>query len=439
MIPRRPAAAPPGPAAPARPEASAEAVAFGRVDDDGTVYVRSADGERPVGSFPGATAQEALTYFARKYEEIVGQVELFERRLTVADVSVSELDTGLSKLRAAITDAKVIGDLDALTARVGALATTVAARRAEVEAARGRARDEARARRAALVDEAEQISGADADEVQWRAAGQRMKDIFEQWRAEQKADVRLDRKSQDELWRRFTAARTAFDRKRRHYFAQLDQEQHVAKAEKEKLVTEAEALQTSTDWSPTATAYKKLMDRWRQAGRASRRDDDALWARFRAAQDSFFAARNAQTAAQDEEFAANLEVKLKLLAEAEALLPVTDLPAAERGLRAIQERWEAAGKVPRADVDRIEQRLHVVEQGVRDAEGARWTRRNPEGEARARSAVEQLEATIADLTARRDKARAAGDSQREAEAEAGIDARQQWLEQARAALRDFGG
>lgn len=436
MIPRRPAAAP---SVPVLPTPSADALAFGRVDDEGTVFVRTADGERAVGSYPGAGAGEALAYFARKYDEIVGQVALFEQRLTVADVPVSEVDSTLAKLRTASTDPDAVGDLEALTARVAALTPIATARKAEADAARNRARDEARARRTALVEEAEQIAATDVEKVQWRAAGQRMKDIFEQWRTDQQADVRLDRKSQDELWKRFTHARTAFDRKRRQHFAQLDQTQGEAKGVKEKLVAEAEALQGSADWAPTATAFKQLMDRWREAGRANRKDDDALWARFKAAQDAFFTARHAESAEQDKEFNANLEVKLVLIAEAEALVPVTDLAAAKGALRAIQDRYEAAGKVPRADVERVERRMRAVEQAVREVEDARWVKRNPEGEARARSAVEQLEATIADLTARRDKARAAGDPRREAEAEAGIVARQEWLEQARGALRDFAG
>ena len=438
MVPRRPATAPP-PAAPALPAPSSAALAFGRVDDDGTVYVRTPDGERAVGSYPDATPAEALAYFARKYDEIGAQVGLFERRLTAADVPVSEVDTGLARLRSAVAEPNVVGDIAALTERVEALAPIAAARRAQVEAARRAARDQARTRRTALVEEAEQIAATAPESMQWRATSQRMKDIFDQWQVDQKSDVRLDRTSQDELWKRFSHARTSFDRKRRQHFAQLDQTQGQAKAAKEKLVEQAQALQSSTDWVATATAFKRLMDQWRDCGRASRRDDDALWAKFRAAQDTFFAARSAVSAEQDKEFAANLEVKLALLTQAEALLPVTDLVAAKEALRVIQDRWEAAGKVPRADVDRVERRIRAVEQAVRDTEDARWKSRNPEGQARAQSAVDQLEATIADLTARRDKARAAGDARRDAEAQAAIAARQEWLEQARAALRDFGG
>jgi hypothetical protein len=449
----RPAPAPrPAPSAPG----SAEAMRFGRVADDGTVFVRTADGEREVGSYPDATPEEALSYFARKYDEIVAQVELFEQRLTAADVPLGEIDSGLAKLKAAVTDVRAVGDLDALTARVEALAPVAAAKRKEAEAAREQAREHARERRLALVEEAEKISAVPAERTQWRTDGQRMKELFEAWQAEQKAGggkrsaaapgaagetpaVRLDRRTEEELWKRFSHARTAFDRKRRQHFAHLDEQHAEAKDAKERLVKEAEALRDSTDWGPTAAAFKRLMDRWRAAGRAARKDDDELWSRFRAAQDAFFTARHAVQAEQDAEFTANLQVKEQLLTEAEALLPITDLDAAKARLREIQDRWEAAGKVPRGDLDRIERRMRAVEQAVRQDEDARWRNTNPEARARAQSAVDQLESAIADLEADLKKAQDQGKATRVAEAEAALSARREWLEQARKALQDFGG
>src|SRR4051794_17754680 len=248
---------------------------FGRVAEDGTVYVRTAEGEREVGSYPGASPEEALAYFARKYDEIVAQIDLFEQRLEATDVPVGEIDSGLAKLRTAVTDVRAVGDLAALTARVEALAPRAAERRQQAEAVRTKARDEARARRTALVEEAEKIAAVPAERTQWRSEGQRMKELFDAWRAEQKGSgepqaVRLDRRSEDELWKRFSHARTAFDRKRRQHFAHLDETPSEAKAAKEALVKEAEALQGSPDGGPPAAAYKRLMDRWRAAGRAAR-------------------------------------------------------------------------------------------------------------------------------------------------------------------------
>ena len=198
-------------------------------------------------------------------------------------------------------------------------------------------------------------------------------------------------------------------------------------------------MTTSTDWGSTAGAYKRLMDRWRQAGRASRADDDALWERFKAAQDTFFAAKDAVAAQEDEEYRANLVVKEELLKEAEAILPVTDLDAAKAALRAVQDKWDAAGRVPRADVDRMEKGMRRVEQAVRDADDKRWNQTNPEVAARAQSMVDQLEASVASLRADLEKAQASGNERKVKDAQAKLEAQEQWLAQARGNLDEFSG
>lgn len=409
---------------------------WGRVADDGTVYVKTEEGERPVGSYPDATPAEALAYFGRKYDDLVAQADLAEQRLQVPGAALKDVVRGLEAVRTQLPDAAVVGDLQGLAARITGLDGTVAERRKEAEKARAAAKEEARQARLVLVDEAEAIAGGDPARLQWKASGERMQKLFEEWKVAQRSGARLDKPVEEELWKRFSHSRTAFDRARKHHFAQLNVEHGEAKATKEKLVKEAEALSGSRDWGATASAYRGLMDRWRAAGRAGRKDDDALWSRFRAAQDTFFEARNADLAEQDAEFAANLEVKEKLLGEAEALVPVTDLDAAKTTLRGIQDRWEAAGKVPRADVSRIEKRMRTVEQAVRDVEDARWKRSNPETKARADSALGQLEDSIAGLERDLEAARASGDARGVKEAEQALQARRSWLEQVRKAADD---
>ncbi|MDQ3094796.1 MAG: DUF349 domain-containing protein, partial [Actinomycetota bacterium] len=219
--------------------------------------------------------------------------------------------------------------------------------------------------------------------------------------------------------------------------SELNEKREVAKAVKEKLVVEAEACASSTDWSSTGRAYRDLMTKWKAAGGAHKDVDDALWKRFRAAQDAFFGARDAANSKLDEEFAANAEVKHALLVEAEKLLPVDDPRAARDALRPLAERWDAAGKVPRDQMKDLENRFKQVEQVVRGAEDDRWHRSNPEAYARAADAVAQLEESLASLQADRDKAEAAGNAKKAAEARAGIEARQSWLDQARLALEEF--
>ncbi|CAN5191951.1 hypothetical protein BH11ACT1_BH11ACT1_17320 [soil metagenome] len=435
--------APAAPAAPIAPPIdaaeAAAASAFGRVDDDGTVWVREAAGERTVGQFPGASAEDALSLYVRRFLDLKAKVVLFETRLTATDLAVKEIDQTLTKLAEELTEPAAVGDLDGLRARLDALRPVAAERRAAAEAERAAARAIVLAERTQIVEQAEKIAGTDPERIQWRPAGEQLRVLLDQWKEAQRSGPRLDRASEESLWKRFSHARTTFDRERRHFFAELESRNAGAKAAKEDLVREAESLATSTDWGTTAGVYRDLMVRWKASGRASRSDDDALWARFRAAQDAFFATRDASAASTDDEYRANLELKEALLSEAERLVPVKDVNAAKAALRTLQDRWESAGKVPRADVQRIEARLRAVETAIRDADQAVWQRSNPETRARAEGAAAQLESAIAGLEADLAAAQAKGDARKVAEAQAALDARRSWLEQVQRAARDARG
>ncbi|MFE4465376.1 DUF349 domain-containing protein [Oerskovia sp. NPDC056781] len=452
-VPRPPRPGTPAPAAAAATIAPAAAAAvipddsaaakaaagFGRVDEDGTVYVTEAAGERSVGQFPGVTPEEALALYVRRYLDLQAKVALFEARLTGTDLSVKEIDSTLAKLTEETAEPSAVGDLDGLRAHVESLRTVAASRRAELEAERNAAKEAALAARTEIIEAAEKIASTDPSRIQWRPAGEELRKLLDQWKDAQRNGPRIDRTSEEALWKRFSHARTAFDRERRHYFAELEQRNSSAKEVKEKLVQRAEALQNSTDWGATAGAFRDLMTEWKAAGRANRRDDDALWARFRAAQDAFFHARDELNAATDAEYAQNLVVKEALLEQAEKLVPVTDLAQAKVALRDIQEKWEDAGKVPRADVQRVEARLRAVETAVRDAEQSQWSRSNPETRARAEGAAAQLESAIAGLEEDLAAATAKGDKRKVAEIESAITARRAWLEQVVKAAEDSRG
>ncbi|WP_246169548.1 DUF349 domain-containing protein [Actinotalea subterranea] len=432
-----PTAAPVPPAL--TPAESAEAARWGRVDDDGTVWVREQTGERAVGQYPGAEAPDALAFYVRRFADLHAKVVLFEARLSATDLAVKEIDSTLQHLTEELAEPAAVGDLDSLRARLGTLRAVAAERRAAAEAERAAAKQAALESRTAIVEAAEKIAGTDPERIQWRPAGEQLRVLLDQWKDAQRHGPRIDRGSEDALWKRFSHARSTFDRERRRFFSELEKHNTEAKAEKAALVAEAEKLAESTDWGGTSAAYRDLMARWKAAGRASRKDDDALWARFRAAQDRFFAARDASQKQTDAEFSANLEVKLALLEEAERLVPVRDLAAARARLREIQERWEQAGKVPRADIQRVEGRLRAVEQTVRESEQAQWQRSNPETRARAEGAAAQLLAAIAGLESDLAAAEAAGDARKIADARAALDARRAWLEQVERAAADSRG
>lgn len=419
--------------------AHSDSARFGRVDEQGHVFVRVGDEEREVGSYPGASPEEALQYFARKYDELASSAELLEARLANPDVPAREVADGLTTLKEHVEQTGVVGDVPALLATVERVEAGLEAKRAAEAQARQVARSQASTEREAIVAEAEAIAAQPPGSTQWRTSGDRMRALLDDWKAHQRSSVKLDKATEAALWQRFSAARNTFDKARRAWFADLETTRSEARSTKEALVREAEALASSRDWAPTARAFKQLMDRWRAAGRASRADDDALWERFRAAQDAFFAAKDEVTAAEDEEFRANLAVKEQLLVEAEALLPVTDVEAAKSTLRGIQDRWDRAGKVPRADLERVEKRMRTVETAVRDADEKRWRATNPEAAARARSLVDQLEASVGAIEAEVAAAESRGDTAAAEAARGRLAAQQEWLQQARAALDEFGG
>ena len=425
----------PSPAAPAAAPAAvssaaslAEAARWGRVEGDGHVFLTVDGEEHPVGQYPGVSDDEALGYFARKYDDVVAQIVLLEQRVS-SKAPATDMQKTVTHLREQLAERNMVGDLRSAEARLDTLATQIS----ELEKAEKAEHDAVRAAelaaREAIVAEAEEIAGHDPAQIQWKTSSARMNELFESWKTAQKSGVRLGRSNEDALWKRFRAARTVFDRHRRAYFSQLDSTNSAAKAAKEKLITEAEALSSSTDWGFAAGEYRRLMDEWKASPRASRKDDDALWARFRAAQDVFFTNRQAANDEIDQEYGANLVVKEALLAEANELLPIKDLAATKKALQSIRDRWEEAGKVPRADMGRVEAGLRKVEDAVRHAEDENWKRSNPETKARTNSALSQLESAIAGLRDDLAKAEKAGDERKIKAAKEALEAREAWLEQ----------
>ncbi|MFC5803800.1 DUF349 domain-containing protein [Streptomyces formicae] len=404
---------------------------WGRVDETGTVYVRTSEGEQVVGSWQAGTPEEALAYFERKYEGLVVEIGLLEKRVKTTDLSAKDATAAIEHIRHQVDEHHAVGDLDALRKRLDALVATVEARREERKAQKAKQTDEARHAKEALVAEAEEL----AQSEQWRAAGERLRALVDTW----KGLPRLDRKSDDELWHRFSHARSAFSKRRKAHFASLDAQREVARQTKERLVAEAESLSGSTDWGATAARYRELMAEWKAAGRAQREHEDDLWNRFRGAQDVFFAARSGVFAERDAEQSENLKLKEELAAEAEKLVPVTDLKAARGAFRSINERWEAIGHVPRDARPKVEGRMHAVERAIQEAEEAEWRRTNPEARARAAGLTGQLQAAVDKLRGQIDAARAAGNNAKADKLSKELEGRQALLDQALKGLEEFGG
>ncbi|WP_158882494.1 DUF349 domain-containing protein [Amycolatopsis anabasis] len=414
-----------GQGAPPVPPAEPNPSRWGRVDAEGTVYVRTADGERAVGVWQAGTPDEGLEHYARRFDDLRTEVELLETRLASGAGDPKHALSSATQLRDGLAEAAVVGDLAALSARVEQVIAHAESALATAKQEREQARSAAVARKQALAEEAEKIA---AESTQWKAAGDRLRAILDEW----KTIKGVDRKTDDELWKRFSKAREAFNRRRGSHFAELDKQRAGAKARKEELIAEAESLVDSSDWGPTAARYKELMSEWKAAGRAPKDSDEALWQRFRGAQDKFFARRSAAFSERDAEFAGNAAKKEELLAEAEKIDPAANLDAAKAHFRKIQERWDEVGKVPRERIRDLDGRLKAIGDKIRAAEDSKWRRTDPEAQARAaqfRERAEQFEAQAA-------KARAAGDERRAKKAEEQAAQWREWMEAAENAVAD---
>ena len=171
--------------------------------------------------------------------------------------------------------------------------------------------------------------------------------------------------------------------------------------------------------------------------RAGKRNDDALWARFKAAGDVLYAAKAESDAVENEEYQHNLEQKLALLTEAEPLLKATDRSAARAALLSSQTRWDAIGKVPRDQIKPLEAGIRRVEQEIRGLEDDQWRKSDPEKSARADDMVTKLRDAITKLEGDLEKARAAGNDKRVRDLEADLAARKAFLEMAEKTAAEF--
>lgn len=404
---------------------------WGRVAEDGTVYVRTSTGERAVGSYPAGSHEEALAFFTERFAALEFEVQLLVQRVNAGKVSPEEATTAVKTVRDQVLEANAVGDLEGLVAKLDALGPVIATQREARKAERAARVAESKVAKEKIVAEAEELARG----TNWRDGANRLRDLLEQW----KALPRLDKATDDQLWRRFSSARTTYTRHRKAHFAEQHEKRDAARAVKERLVQEAEALAESTDWGPTSGRFGDLMRDWKAAGPAPREFEDKLWKRFRGAQDTFFGNRDAANAALDAEFAENATVKEGLLAEAEALLPVTDLDAAKAAFRDIADRWDEAGKVPRDRIRDLEGRMRKVEQAIRQVEDEQWRRSDPEKSARADDMIGKLQAAIDDLQAELDAARAAGNDKKVRELEESLASRQAFLEMAKKASQEFSG
>ncbi|CAN2197972.1 Protein of unknown function DUF349 [Candidatus Nanopelagicaceae bacterium] len=409
---------------------------FGRVADDGTVYVRTPEGEKAVGSYPGKTPEEALAYFVRKFEALASEVALTASRITSGAMVPQDALETVKKLRQQVRELNGVGDLAALAQSVEQIEPLIEGHREAYEAkkavdaaAKAARREQIAIEKEKIVAEAESLALSES----WKATGDRLKVLLDEW----KAAPRLDKKADADFWKRFSASRNKFDKRRRTHFASLEAVSSVVSEAKTAIVLEAEKLATSTDWVATARRFKALMDAWKAAGRGKKTDDTKLWNRFKAAQDQFFAAKSADLEKREVSMVANLAKREELIVQIEALVPFTDVKAAKSSLRELMRSWEKIGITHRDKRAALEARVEKIENAIKEAEADIWRKTDPAAKARAAEVVQQLSDSIENYLKAAAKAQLAGNEKKAKEALESAEARKVWLAEAQKHLAEF--
>jgi hypothetical protein len=390
------------------------------------VSVREGDGWRVVGQYPDGTADEALAYYQRKFSDLASEVTLLEVRHRRGGASAADLRATARALHAKLPDAAAVGNLAALDARIVALTEALAEATASEAAASRQAVDEAVRARTELVEKAEALAARDPRSVQWKQASADLTSLFDQWQSQQQNGPRLPKSTGQQLWKRFRDARATVDKHRREFYAELDESHKGARDQKARLVERAEALAPKGE--DGIAAYRELLDQWKTAGRAGKKADDALWARFKAAGDALYSARGEREAADAEASREKIESKRALLEEARVVADERDLVKARSALTAIQRQWDDIGRVFPRDKERVlDDDLRKIEQALRSREEIDWKRNNPETKARANDMTRQLTEAIEKLEDELAAAKASGDKASIAKASEALDARRAWL------------
>ena len=396
----------------------------GRIDDDGTVWLITRDGERAIGEWKAGSKSEGFTFFGKHFDSLQTEADILRVRLHTHPEEAATTRKSAEELQAKVAESAALGDVDGLYDQLSSIIDDSYTVAEQAETEKKQRRENAIAQREKLIDEAERIG---SDSTEWKESGDRLREMLNEW----KSIHGIDRKTDDALWKRFSAAREQFSQRRGAHFAELDRKRDEARRLKEDICERAEKIQDSTEWRDTARQFRDLMTEWKAAGRAPRGIDDKLWKRFRHAQDTFFSARKAVNEAKDREYESNAEKKDQLIEQySDKITPEENLGAAKKALRELQSQWESIGYVPRGRVREFEDKIRALENRVSDVENEQWRKTDPERQAR----VAQFEAKVNELSAAADSTEKAGNSKKAADLRAQAEQWAQWAQTAQQAV-----
>lgn len=201
-----------------------------------------------------------------------------------------------------------------------------------------------------LCREAEQLQNS----TEWRETAEKLKELQQKWK---QTGPLYPREVADELYTRFRKACDTFFENRTRAFQNQELERIDNLYRKTELCELAESLQNLEDPDEAAEEMQKLFAEWKQIGPVPREKSEALWERFKAAQDKAFQRRKLKFEEKDREREENLKLKEALCEEAEALAGREDITEVTPLIISLQERWKSIGPVPREKTDDLWERF----------------------------------------------------------------------------------
>lgn len=383
---------------------------YGRADEQGNVFLNTPNGEVKVGQYAAGDPAEGLAFFTKRFVDLKTEASLALTRLTEGKGSFDAINSLIERLKNTVTNPNALGPMSELDELATKLSMVLEEQKQQAQVKKAALKEQALKRREEIAALAQSLAKSNS----WKSTSEQFKSLLDEW----KKLASFDRAKEQELWKQFSSARSSFDKARRAHFANLDKARGEANEAKTKLIKKANELADSKEWATTTAAFKKLMTEWKNLPRAAKAEEEKLWNSFKAAQDRFFDARNAANSERDVELKANLSVKQELAKLAEQILPIKNVDEAKAALREIQEKWEKAGHVPKADRDKIERRLKAVEDEVRKHVEDIWRKTKPEVIERANVLVSSFEKTLAKIEADIASALAKGDDKKAADLKA---------------------
>jgi hypothetical protein len=201
-----------------------------------------------------------------------------------------------------------------------------------------------------LCREAERLQNSN----NWRETAEKLKELQQEWK---QSGSLMPRELADELYARFRKACDTFFENRSMAFRNQEMERMDNLYRKTELCELAEALKNLEDPDEAAEEMQKLFAEWKQIGPVPREKNDALWERFRVAQDVAYQRRKQKFEDKDREREENLKLKEALCIDSEALAAREDFAEVTPLIISLQERWKSIGPVPREKTEEIWERF----------------------------------------------------------------------------------